>query len=1067
MNETKAQTVWGISGYDYDQNQHQLYGYHSTEVDYWAWLYYDVYVEGVISDQYGSELDFDSDFDGNMKAEAYTQATYTPGEYYYVISDHWLVAYYSEPAPGGGGGSYWNPFGYGFSPGGGYGGFFGFSPGTGGYTYSQYIYLGWTGWELYFYGEPHIDQMVPTSAPLGQSIEVNFEGTSFGTNPTINVSGSGISVGSPTFSTDTRLTAIFNIAENASTGNHSVSITTSEGVTSNSVNLNVGDRTPVINSINPSNGDAGQVVPVTISGTGFGSTPIVDVTGGINVQITSRNNTQITANFTIPSNTTPGNHEVRVTSNGYGGTGFISGGGSSSTSNAVNFTVNAQAAPHITSYAPQSGQLDTSIEINVIGENFTNNRTLQISGQGVTVQSYTNVADPDHQIVAILNIAENAETGNHAISVSTGTQTSNSVNFQVGDQTPTITSITPPSGTKGTNTQVVLTGRGFGINPQLAISGTGVNITINSATDTRITANFAISGLAEQTIRQVTLTSQGISGSGFIQSPGATPNAQANFGIDAAKVKINSVDKRFAPSVERLNVNYTITPVGYNAPVGRLEIFKKGDTTNPIYRDTSIPTGGTNVQYTQGGTPGWDGMANMGAGAGKFVGPEDSPFTVRVTIAADGSFGTTKMDQKEFKVELDSIETTPKDNNEYNIVKPQPTTPPVPAQTPEIATEVKVVIKLKNKAGTGVPTAIPFKLNWSFEDPDDTSGKNLVDPNGSTGDDNAPISNLGKRGPGSIMWRAVTGTTTAVDPAGRTAVSDAIVTPGPDLGSAKISFLSSNVAADNYILKLEVKNSAGTLVKEVKFKKWSVRKALTFTRFFKMQNGVDVKSVASYDNVHEAFDEDGYTDYTTGQNQTNLTAAQSPEFAVALLAPNAAETPTNQEKVDYAAGSAAAKQAIEGKAQAWFQRNYLLQGNALVAYAGTIGAPAFSLIGCRFISEKFDGRPNPNGTNHYPAGITIVGSDGLPHDPDDDWGEIEGGEVGGFAFIFLNTKPMARLIVAARHEVGHASDHELFGLEDHALSGLMHKNADQGPNLPYGNENFNEDSILRLRGWSR
>jgi len=1076
VNKTNAQTVYGISGFDYDENTHQLYGYHATQLDYYAWLYYDAYVEGFIYDRFGNELDFDSDLDTGGLAEAYTQTTYSPGQTYYVISDHYVGAYYYIEEPGGGI-DYWNPFGFGFAgPGGGYGGLFGFSPGPEVYTTYQLYYLGWTGWEIIFAGEPHIDQMIPTSAPLGVSIEVNFSGTNFGVSPTINVGGSGVTVESITFTTDTRITAIFRIADNASTGNHSVSVT-SNGYTSNSVNLMVGDRTPQITSINPSSGNAGDTVGVTITGTGFGSNPSVNVSG-INVSITSRGDQQITANFSIPSTATPGSHAVTVTSNGVGGSGFISGGGSSSTSNSVSFTVNAPAAPRIINYSPQSAQLGTNIEINIQGENFGTSGTVQISGSGVTVTGYTPVADPAHQIVAQVSIAENAPTGNRSITVVAGGLTSNSVNFQVGDRSPAIDTITPPSGIRGTTTEVVLTGHGFGTSPTLQISGTGVNITINSATDSRIVATFSISGLAEELLRTVTLTSRGVTGNGFTQTPGATPTAQKTFDINSARVKINSVDKRFAPSVERLNITYSITPTGFNAPVGKLEIFKNGDSTNPIYRDTSIATGGTNVPYSQNGQAGWDGVANMGQEAGRFMGPENSPYLVRITIASDGTFATKQMAEKSFAIEFDSLETTPNYKNELNIIKP------IPAPNPEeIPKEIQAVIKLKNKAGSGVATLVPFKLHWSFEDIDDTARKTGIDTDGQ-GDDNAPAENHGKRittatppGTISIMWKAVAGTTTTVDPAGQTAISDSIVTAGADQGTAKISFLSSIMAGDNYELKLEIKNKEGVLVKEFKFKKWSVRKELEFTRFFKMQGGVDVKSVASRDNVDPAFSGDGYTDYRTGNTQTNLSAAQSPEFVVALLPPNPStdpqhpELPTQQELTDYASTNAtvkaAAKAAIEAKAQSWVDRNtdknYL--GGEVIKYAQSIGAPAFSLIGARYIHEKLDGRDKANGTPYYPAGIQINGTDGEKHDPDADWGEFEGGEAGNFALIFLNTDPLERLIVASRHEVGHASDHTLFGAGDHASSGLMHPNANQNNTFPFGDGNFNDSSILHLRGW--
>jgi IPT/TIG domain len=1074
VDKAKAQTVWGISGFDYDQTSRQLYGYHATELDYYAWLYYDAYVEGFIYNRFGSELDYDDDLDTTGLAEAFTQTGYAPGETYYVISDHYVGAYYYQEAPGGGGIQYWNPFGFGFSgPSGGYGGLFGFSPGPEVFTYYQLYYLGWTGWEIIFAGEPHIDQMVPTSAPLGISIEVNFNGTNFGVSPSINVGGSGVTVESISFSTDTRITAIFRIADNASVGNHSVSVS-SNGYISNSVNLFVGDRTPQINSINPSSGDAGQAVPVTISGLGFGSAPTVNVTGGIGVSITSRNDTQINANFSIPSNATPGAHQVTVTSNGVGGSGFTSGGGSSGTSNPVNFTVNALAAPRIINYSPQSAPLGSNIEINITGQNFGTNRTVQISGQGVTVTGYTAVSDPDHQIVASVSIAENAQPGNRSITVVAGGLTSNAVNFQVGDRTPQITGINPGSGVKGTTPNVVLTGKGFGTNPTLQISGTGVNIIIDSATDTQINARFAISGIAEELPRTVTLTSRGVSGNGFMQTQGTSPNATANFGIDSARVKINSADKRFAPSAERLNVTYTITPPNFNAPNAKLEIFKKGDSTNPLFQDTSIPTTGSNVPYVQNGTPGWDGKANRGQDSDKFVGPGE--YTVRVTIGTDSNFsGVTQTAFQDFKIEFHSLETTPSFKSNYNMVKPAPSpTPPT-----EIPTEIKATVKLKNKAGDGVATAVPFKLHWSFTDPDDTASGTVVDQNGdgnANGNDNAPIAKNGKRGTGSTMWKAVNGTTTNVDQAGQTAISDVIVASGSDMGTAKIVFLSSVIAGDNYKLKLEIKTTGGSVVKTEEFERWSVRKRLEFSNLYKLKNGVDVKSVASEANVDPAFSGTGYTDYIAGTT-TNVPEANSPEFIGQLLSPTPStdpnpELPTQQQLTNYQSTNitvkATAKAEIEIRARRWYERNYATFGAAMISYAQGLSAPDFSIIGARYPHPKLDGRSSSGGTNHYPAGIEIIGVDNDLHDPDGDWGEMHGGKIQNWAYIFLNSRPEERRIIAARHEVGHASDHWPFGPGDHAAAGLMHPAADPSlPDYPYGNPEFDEESILRLRGWKR
>ncbi|HEX7773283.1 MAG TPA: IPT/TIG domain-containing protein, partial [Pyrinomonadaceae bacterium] len=835
VEKANAQQVWGSTDVIIDTNLRRIYGYHATEVDFIAWQYYEPLVEGFIYDQFGNELDFDSDVNHTgFTAEAFTESSYQPGRTFYVISDHYVGLLVPAPSPEGGGPAYWNPFGFGFSGPGGFFDFWGFGPGSPGFVVVQYIYLGSTGWELEFFGEPRIDQISPTSAPLDSNIELHFEGVNLGGNPTVNISGSGVTTGQIIFSTETRLSLNISISANAPTGNRSVTIST-RGYTSNAVTFHIGDRSPHIDSINPSRGNAGSLVDVTLNGTNFGVNPILIITGGITGQVLSSTNTQINSRFTIPSSTLAGDYEVRVFSNGISGTGFINPGSGSATSNAVTFTVNATAAPRITDFAPKSGQLGTTVEVNVVGENFGTSRTLVIGGQGVTVQSYTSVSDPDHQIVATLNIAANAEVGDHSLRVSSGGQLSNSVNFRVGDPSPVISSINPSSGTAGTTFPVVITGSGFGSDPTVAVSGTGVSVTINQKSNTNIQATFQIASTAEAVLRQVTVTSRGVNGNGFTQTPGTNQSATHPFDIKKAEIKINSWDKQFAPSVERLNITYTIGPAGTVAPHARLEILKKGDKTNPVFVDNNIPKTGT-VQYRGAdGNLGWDGKDNNG----NFIGPEGSPYTIRISIDDNSNFTNKKNATEEFKVEM-FVEATmppvpPKPGKtpvgtsakEYSVIKPwNPTNPAT-----ELDTEITLKVLYLSKAGNNVKVgvALPYKVEWSFTDPDDTSSEREIDlsPNGGNGgDDNTLKDKNGKRpGPGqtSTMWKS-SGFNFVLGGQGQTATSDIQTTAGPDQGSTKIKFSSSAVGGDNYLLKAVVKD-ASRVVHTVDFEKWSVRKA--------------------------------------------------------------------------------------------------------------------------------------------------------------------------------------------------------------------------------------------------
>jgi hypothetical protein len=1136
--KANAQQVWGTTAFTIEPNTRQLIGYHATEVDFIAWLYYEPYVEGFIYNRFNQVLDFDSDLDEvGRVAEAHTQITYQPGETYFVISDHYvgLIIFVPQP-PTGDGPAYWNPFGFGFSGPSGFELFWSFFSGPPGYRTVQFIYLGSTGWRLDFFGVPHIDQISPSSGPLDTTIEVNFSGSNFGINPTVNISGTGVTPGQIEFSTDDRLTLFFHIAANAPIGQRSVTIS-AHGYTSNSVQFNVGDPTPHITSINPSRGDAGSVVDVTILGTGFGTNPVVNVSGGINATVLAGSgNQQINSRFTIPATTLPGDHQVTVFSNGVNGTGFISGGGSSSTSNSVTFTVNSLAAPRIINFSPQSGQLGTTIEINVIGENFGNNGTLQIGGQGVTVQSYTPVSDPDHQIVATVNIAENAETGNHSLRVSAGGQLSNSVNFLVGDRSPVITSITPPFGFRGTPPiQVLITGRGFGSNPTLTISGTNVNITINQTSDTRIDATFQISSLAEVTTRIVTVTSRGTDGNSFIQTPGATPTAQVPFDIRRADVKIDLMDDRFAPSVERLDIIYTIKPPGVTAPFARLEIFKKNDKT-PIFRDDSIAKTGTSIPYTQDGQRGWDGKANQGPDSGKYIGPEGSPYKVVISIADNPAFTNSKKDDDSFRIER-VIETSMpappplpghnpqpgRDDREYDIVKPW--RPGVTVN--ELSTEITLKVRYRNKSGDLVGTVIPFKVAWSFTDPDDTSDDNsVIDTNGNSENDNATVAEGGKRGGTSAMWKVVAGFTASIDSSGQTASSD-VSTIGLDLGTTKIAFLSSAIGGDNYKIKAQV-NADGRPVKEIEFKKWSVRKRLDFNEGYQMAGGVDLDDYIAVNRVRGAYEGEGYTDYTLGPIRPFPTPSPGPspsaspsDYLVSLLPPiplsdptgvqddPAAELPTNQQRADYlgpaGAAQTAARNAITDKAQRWFDRNRLEIARVEQATINAVNPTGSVIIGCKKYHPKYDGvegdgRPSGS-TPYYPDGIVIHARNdngtfitGSNIDPNKDWSRPNeatealefprtiNGVPARVIFIFEvqlpPTSPVtaARKPIVGRHEIGHASDHVLFGPpnvtddreRDHWTSGLMERASGQTlPARPDGDPNFAKDSILRLRGRKR
>ncbi len=170
------------------------------------------------------------------------------------------------------------------------------------------------------------------------------------------MSGSGVAVSNVTVVSATQITATLGIASNATVGSDNVTVT-STGGTSNGVAFTVTSTAPapVLTSISPNSGGAGNSVPVTLTGANFmagaslsSSNPSLSFS---NVTVVS--STQITATFSIAANATLGSAPITVTT-------------SNGTSNAVGFTIQQQFtairvdAGSSTPYTDPLGQLWSS-----------------------------------------------------------------------------------------------------------------------------------------------------------------------------------------------------------------------------------------------------------------------------------------------------------------------------------------------------------------------------------------------------------------------------------------------------------------------------------------------------------------------------------------------------------------------------------------------------------------------------------------------------------------------------------------------------------------------------------
>jgi hypothetical protein len=100
--------------------------------------------------------------------------------------------------------------------------------------------------------------------------------------------------------------------------------------------------------------------------------------------------------------------------------------------------------------------------------------------------------------------------------------------------------------------------------------------------------------------------------------------------VHGFNVVIRSTDASFVPHAESLSVKLTVTDDAGVAKRGRYEIWgERYPSGKPLYVTTFTPTAGA-VD-----APAWDGKANQGTLAGKYISPEFSPYRVRVIIGVD------------------------------------------------------------------------------------------------------------------------------------------------------------------------------------------------------------------------------------------------------------------------------------------------------------------------------------------------------------------------------------------------------------------------------------------------
>ncbi len=267
---------------------------------------------------------------------------------------------------------------------------------------------------------------------------------------------------------------------------------------------------PTLTAITPTTGVRGSTVVVTLTGTNLLGAQSVVVSGtGVTVSsFTAVNATTVNTTFVISATAALTARSVTVTTAG-------------GTSNGETFNI---TGPQLASIAPTSGARGTAVPVTLIGVGLTGASAITVSGTGVTVSNLTVVNDTT--VNATFTITATAALTARTVSVTTPIGVTNTVPFTVVvPPVPTLASITPNSGNRGSSTPVTLVGTNFTAGSTVAIAAPAGGVTITGVTvvnSTTITATITSTGTAALGARNITVT-----------TPGGTSNA-VTFTVKAA-----------------------------------------------------------------------------------------------------------------------------------------------------------------------------------------------------------------------------------------------------------------------------------------------------------------------------------------------------------------------------------------------------------------------------------------------------------------------------------------------------------------------------------------------------
>src|SRR4051812_44341395 len=221
-----------------------------------------------------------------------------------------------------------------------------------------------------------------------------------------------------------------------------------------------------------------------------------------------------------------------------------------------------QAAPTLTSVAPNQGTRGGTLVVTLTGTNFVvGATTVNISGSGVTVNDV--VVGSATSLTANFVLDAAAAEGARTVTVTTAGGTSGGQTFTINlpaPGAPTLTSVAPSQGTRGNTGAVTLTGTGFVVGATTGnVSGRGGGgNTVVVGSGASVDADFGLRAPAAVGARTVTVTTVGGTSGGqtfSINPPAPTLTSIApNQGTQGATVAVTLTGTDFVVGATTVSV---------------------------------------------------------------------------------------------------------------------------------------------------------------------------------------------------------------------------------------------------------------------------------------------------------------------------------------------------------------------------------------------------------------------------------------------------------------------------------------------------------------------------------